>query len=799
MIVKKTIDLDMSRRLVNDTIRLHEGDVNGTALVLNVTDNGTPFDLTGCTAKFDAVIGNYLAEADGVATISDSTITVPITPQMTVINGLLKIDVKIIKGGSILFFQTLEMNVQRRVIQGDEQNDLDGTTIGQKLELLDELFKNPPEKRLEVYDNDLDHADKNDTVYIHKVHSGTGSYVKGIVFVAGDVPPYQGCTQYRLRKSGSVEYRFGALNLTTDPYSYDWGGYSATGDWKRLATLDDIPEAVNPWKNKRYLSHGDSITWYDGHGYLWGEHKGEIATGYQTIMKELLGLSYNRATDNKGRSGYTIAHNYEGSHDGSDNLVDVIADVNIDYTAYDLCTILGGTNDYRRATPLGELGQTGDDYESLNTDTFYGAYRKCVEYILTAAPDIRLVLITPFQRDPYPAWSSYEATYDGDKPNAEGLKLIDYVNAVKMVGKMYGLPVCDLYSNSGITELTLSTYTIDGLHPNDDGYKRMGEVLANTLTSGGNNDAALVIEGEKGDKGDKGDPGPAGADGYSPTATVVKSGTQSTITITDKNGTTTAVVSDGAKGDRGDTGAQGPKGDTGPIGPQGLKGDKGDTGDAGAKGDKGDTGATGPQGPKGDKGDKGDTPTAAEIRAAIDLSDYVKEEDVYTADEADDTFMKFAPEMNPINADRVHVGQLFKYSGLLYFKYGTGSNDYFEVSKKSDIPSVPTKTSELTNDSGFLTQHQDISGKVDKVEGKGLSTNDYTTAEKNKLGGIAAGANKTVIDTALSSTSTNPVQNKVIKKALDDLPSVPTKVSAFENDSGFLTLGTLPVYNGGVQ
>lgn len=37
-----------------------------------------------------------------------------------------------------------------------------------------------------------------------------------------------------------------------------------------------------------------------------------------------------------------------------------------------------------------------------------------------------------------------------------------------------------------------------------------------------------------------------------------------------------------------------------------------------------------------------------------------------------------------------------------------------------------------------------LSGKVDKVNGKGLSTNDYTTAEKNKLTGIAAGANKYV-------------------------------------------------------
>lgn len=35
-------------------------------------------------------------------------------------------------------------------------------------------------------------------------------------------------------------------------------------------------------------------------------------------------------------------------------------------------------------------------------------------------------------------------------------------------------------------------------------------------------------------------------------------------------------------------------------------------------------------------------------------------------------------------------------------------------------------------------------GKVDKVEGKGLSTNDYTTEEKEKLNGIAAGAKANV-------------------------------------------------------
>ena len=53
------------------------------------------------------------------------------------------------------------------------------------------------------------------------------------------------------------------------------------------------------------------------------------------------------------------------------------------------------------------------------------------------------------------------------------------------------------------------------------------------------------IAGVKGDKGDTGD------DGYSPQATVSKSGSTAIITIRDKSGVTTATVTDGADGDPG--------------------------------------------------------------------------------------------------------------------------------------------------------------------------------------------------------------------------------------------------------
>lgn len=56
---------------------------------------------------------------------------------------------------------------------------------------------------------------------------------------------------------------------------------------------------------------------------------------------------------------------------------------------------------------------------------------------------------------------------------------------------------------------------------------------------------------------------------------------------------------------------------------------------------------------------------------------------------------------------------------------------------------VPTKTSDLTNDSDFATNSSvdtKLANKVTVVSGKGLSTEDYTSAEKTKLSGIATGA-----------------------------------------------------------
>ena len=73
-------------------------------------------------------------------------------------------------------------------------------------------------------------------------------------------------------------------------------------------------------------------------------------------------------------------------------------------------------------------------------------------------------------------------------------------------------------------------------------------------------------------------------------------------------------------------------------------------------------------------------------------------------------------------------------------------------------------------------QQAALDEKVDKVAGKGLSTNDYTTDEKNKLAGIAVGAQVNVIESVKVNGTAQAISNKEI-----DIP-VPTKLSQLTND-----------------
>lgn len=115
-----------------------------------------------------------------------------------------------------------------------------------------------------------------------------------------------------------------------------------------------------------------------------------------------------------------------------------------------------------------------------------------------------------------------------------------------------------------------------------------------------------------------------------------------------------------------------------------------------------------------------------------------------------------------------------------------------KVPLKSDIP---TKVSDLQNDLGFTDNPGTItsvtlngtttsSGGVDlgylvvQEGGKGLSSNDYTAVEKNKLGGIDTGAQVNTIETVkVNGTALVPDANKAVDV------SVPTALSELSDDS----------------
>jgi lysophospholipase L1-like esterase len=195
---------------------------------------------------------------------------------------------------------------------------------------------------------------------------------------------------------------------------------------------------------KKYYSLGDSIV-----------ENGKTRTGYQHYIAE----RYSMKHSNYGVGGSTV--------------VDTLSTYQkLDFTDVSLVTIGFGVNDARTSVPLGRIGSYMDT--SHDTSTFYGAYRTLLDKIYTDNPECRVILLTPLQR-------LFVTNFGCDTENANGCKLIDFVDAIIEIGQMYATPVCDMYRNSGLNQKNLAYYTTEGVHPEDVGYLRMANVVLNTM------------------------------------------------------------------------------------------------------------------------------------------------------------------------------------------------------------------------------------------------------------------------------------------------------------------------------
>ena len=105
-------------------------------------------------------------------------------------------------------------------------------------------------------------------------------------------------------------------------------------------------------------------------------------------------------------------------------------------------------------------------------------------------------------------------------------------------------------------------------------------------------------------------------------------------------------------------------------------------------------------------------------------------------------------------------GEVCIYSDLRKIKIGDGTNT---IANLSFANLTPEEVQSLISASSHSHSNKSI---LD------ATTASFTTELLAKLDGIASGATKVIVDSALSSTSTNPVQNKIVNSALNG--KVPT-------------------------
>lgn len=310
-------------------------------------------------------------------------------------------------------------------------------------------------------------------------------------------------------------------------------------------------------------------------------------------------------------------------------------------------------------------------------------------------------------------------------------------------------------------------------------------------------------------------------------------------------------AANGAQGPAGPQGPQGPAGIPGEQGPQGEQGEPGETGPQGPQGPRGIQGPQGIQGPEGEQGETGNGISSIVKTGTVDLVDTytitMTDGSTYnftvTNGKDGSATIEAGYGIN-INGDEISVDQTvvalknelasylkdndLNYSGTfrgqgVYVKnegaytttsYGDGTigrsiprqpGYTYTMPNKSgtfamtddiitsyndltDKPSIPTKTSDLTNDSGFITSAaltsyvtttqledalDDYALKTDIPENVSDLTNDagYTTQTWVENQGYSK-----------FSGNYNDLTNK---------PTIPTKTSDLTNDSGYITNASL--------
>ena len=242
------------------------------------------------------------------------------------------------------------------------------------------------------------------------------------------------------------------------------------------------------------------------------------------------------------------------------------------------------------------------------------------------------------------------------------------------------------------------------------------------------------------------------------------------------------------RGNIGPTGPQGPKGETGATGPQGL---------TGPQGPKGETGATGPQGPAGPAGEG--VPPGGEagqiivstgnggaewrdmpkMDVIIDPNGGLQNTSSGLSIKGDSTASGGAGIVTGLTGTYVPIAADGKRGAIIGIAKTADQTEPVGIGSDGRIyTKFIGYQFESIDPSGGIINEQDNAGlriklNRDQAGGAGLEVNQnglyLEKATSTTLGGVT-------VDTALSTTSTNPVQNKVIAAALGDISSALTAI-----------------------
>ena len=133
--------------------------------------------------------------------------------------------------------------------------------------------------------------------------------------------------------------------------------------------------------------------------------------------------------------------------------------------APDVIVVFMGVNDYAANTPVGSYD--GTYAAPLNPTNFSEAYGRTIANMKETYPDAEIFCCT---------FLSDRKRMSSDV-NGAGISINQYLNAIKTIATNLGVNVIDLYNETGINGSTITSYTVDRLHPNAAGMDLITKVV----------------------------------------------------------------------------------------------------------------------------------------------------------------------------------------------------------------------------------------------------------------------------------------------------------------------------------